>query len=121
MLGPELKKEISYYELQQTDIFVRRAFVSCQLLLSFIMILIVIMVADNWYEHIPLANTVLLSVGGGCAFVLSMALCTCRHTTNLRVAGIILVSVFIGLFFGFITACNLKIAVAKMNGEVRLT
>ena len=121
MEDPDGKKEISYYELQQTEIFIRRSFISCQIMLTIAMILITIMVAENWYEHIPLANTVLLTVGGGCSLILLIGLCTCRHTANLRVVGIILVTSFIGLFFGFITACNLKIAVAKMNADINLS
>ena len=113
----DIKKEISYHEYVATDTFVRRTFYACQALLAMILILILVIVGEGWYNHIPIANTILLTVGGGCTVILFTAMCTCRHTPTLRVAGSILVTTFIGLFFGFTTACNLKLAVAQMDAS----
>lgn len=103
------------YRLQEQDSFIRKGYLLCLLLFLGTGVLMVTVVLEGTYKDAVLAEQILITVFGTIYLILFIIMVCCYGVTQLRIALLLFVSMFIGCVGGFMIAANLKVVMSHLQ------
>lgn len=103
------------YRLQEQDNFIRKGYLLCLLLFLGTGVLMVTVVLEGTYKDAVLAEQILITVFGTIYLILFIVMVCCYGVTQLRIALLLFVSMFIGCVGGFMVAANLKVVISHLQ------
>jgi len=103
------------YRLEEQDTFIRKGYLLCLLLFLATGVLMVTVVLEGTYRDAVLAEQILITVFGTIYLILFIVMVCCYGVTQLRIALLLFVSMFIGCVGGFMIAANLKVVMSHLQ------
>lgn len=103
------------YRLEEQDTFIRKGYLLCLLLFLATGVLMVTVVLEGTYKDAVLAEQILITVFGTIYLILFIVMVCCYGVTQLRIALLLFVSMFIGCVGGFMIAANLKVVMSHLQ------
>ena len=103
------------YRLEEQDTFIRKGYLLCPLLFLATGVLMVTVVLEGTYKDAVLAEQILITVFGTIYLILFIVMVCCYGVTQLRIALLLFVSMFIGCVGGFMIAANLKVVMSHLQ------
>ncbi len=112
LLNLSRNKYFNRHKAAELESFIRSSYYICILLFFMLGCSIAGTVLGGVYKNAPLTESILITVAGPIYLVLFLVLLCCAKQPVLRIALVIVVTVFVAFMSGFICGANLKI-VAK--------
>lgn len=112
LLNLRRSKYFNKHKADEIEGFIRSSYYICLILFFMLGCSIAGTVLGGVYKAAPLTESILITVAGPIYLVLFLVLLCCGRQTVLRIALVIVVTVFVSFMSGFICGANLKI-VAK--------
>jgi len=103
------------YRLQEQDHFIRKGYLLCLLLFLATGVGMVTAILEGTYKDAILAEQILITVFGTVYMILFIIMVCCYGVTQLRIALLLFISMFIGCVGGFMVAANLKVVISHLN------
>ena len=103
------------YRLQDQDNFIRKGYLLCLLLFLATGVLMVTVILEGTYRDAVLAEQILITVFGTIYLILFIIMVCCYGVTQLRIALLLFISMFIGCVGGFMIAANLKVVMSHLQ------
>ena len=103
------------YRLEEQDTFIRKGYLLCLLLFLATGVLMVTVVLEGTYRDAVLAEQILITVFDTIYLILFIVMVCCYGVTQLRIALLLFVSMFIGCVGGFMIAANLKVVMSHLQ------
>ena len=108
----EIKEQ---YRLQEQDNFIRKGYLLCLLLFLATGVGMVTAILEGTYKDAILAEQILITVFGTIYMILFIIMVCCYGVTQLRIALLLFISMFIGCVGGFMVAANLKVVISHLK------
>ncbi len=112
LLNMKRSKYFNKHKADEIEGFIRSSYYICLILFFMLGCSIAATVLGGVYKSAPLTESILITVAGPMYLVLFLVLLCCGRQPVLRIALVIVVTVFVSFMSGFICGANLKI-VAK--------
>jgi len=112
LLNMKRSKYFNKHKADEIEGFIRSSYYICLILFFMLGCSIAATVLGGVYKSAPLTESILITVAGPIYLVLFLVLLCCGRQPVLRIALVIVVTVFVSFMSGFICGANLKI-VAK--------
>mgnify|MGYP006169809431 CR=1 FL=1 len=112
LLNMKKSKYFNKHKADEVETFIRTSYYICLILFFLLGCSIAGTVLGGVYKSSPLTENILITVAGPIYLVLFLVLLCCGKQPILRMALVIVVTVFVAFMSGFISGANLKI-VAK--------
>ena len=112
LLNMKKSKYFNKHKADEVEGFIRTSYYICLILFFLLGCSIAGTVLGGVYKSSPLTESILITVAGPIYLVLFLVLLCCGRQPVLRMALVIVVTVFVAFMSGFISGANLKI-VAK--------
>jgi hypothetical protein len=112
LLNMRRSKYFNKHKADEIEGFIRSSYYICLILFFMLGCSIAGTVLGGVYKSAPLTESILITVAGPIYLVLFLVLLCCGRQPILRIALVIVVTVFVSFMSGFISGANLKI-VAK--------
>lgn len=112
LLNMRRSKYFNKHKADEIEGFIRSSYYICLVLFFMLGCSIAATVLGGVYKTAPLTESILITVAGPIYLVLFLVLLCCGRQPVLRIALVIVVTVFVSFMSGFICGANLKI-VAK--------
>ena len=112
LLNMRKSKYFNKHKADEVETFIRTSYYICLILFFLLGCSIAGTVLGGVYKSSPLTENILITVAGPIYLVLFLVLLCCGKQPILRMALVIVVTVFVAFMSGFISGANLKI-VAK--------
>ncbi len=103
------------YRLQEQDHFIRKGYLLCLLLFLATGVGMVTAILEGTYKDAILAEQILITVFGTVYMILFIIMVCCYGVSQLRIALLLFISMFIGCVGGFMVAANLKVVISHLN------
>lgn len=103
------------YRLQEQDNFIRKGYLLCLLLFLATGVLMITVILEGTYKDAVLAEQILITVFGTIYLILFIIMVCCYGVTQLRIALLLFISMFIGCVGGFMIAANLKVVMSHLQ------
>ena len=103
------------YRLQEQDHFIRKGYLLCLLLFLATGVGMVTAILEGTYKDAILAEQILITVFGTVYMILFIIMVCCYGVTQLIIALLLFISMFIGCVGGFMVAANLKVVISHLN------
>lgn len=112
LLHMKKSKYFNKHKADEVEAFIRSSYYICLILFFLLGCSIAGTVLGGVYKSSPLTENILITVAGPIYLVLFLVLLCCGRQPILRMALVIVVTVFVAFMSGFISGANLKL-VAK--------
>jgi len=103
------------YRLQEQDNFIRKGYLLCLLLFLATGVAMITVILEGTYKDAILAEQILITVFGTVYMILFIIMVCCYGVSQLRIALLLFISMFIGCVGGFMVAANLKVVMSHLN------
>lgn len=103
------------YRLQEQDNFIRKGYLLCLLLFLATGVGMVTAILEGTYKDAILAEQILITVFGTIYMILFIIMVCCYGVSQLRIALLLFISLFIGCVGGFMVAANLKVVISHLK------
>tara|TARA_B100000902_G_scaffold192059_2_gene183525 strand:- start:2924 stop:3343 length:420 start_codon:yes stop_codon:yes gene_type:complete len=103
------------YRLQEQDNFIRKGYLLCLLLFLATGVGMITAILEGTYKDAILAEQILITVFGTIYMILFIIMVCCYGVTQLRIALLLFISMFIGCVGGFMVAANLKVVISHLK------
>ena len=107
------------YRLQEQDNFIRKGYLLCLLLFLATGVAMITVILEGTYKDAILAEQILITVFGTVYMILFIIMVCCYGVSQLRIALLLFISMFIGCVGGFMVAANLKVCLLYTSPSPR--
>lgn len=115
LLNMKRSKYFNKHRADEVESFIRSAYYISLMLFFLLGCSMVGTVLGGVYRNAPLTESILITVAGPMYLVLFLVLLCCSKHTILRMALVIVVSIFVSFISGFICGANLKIVATTLK------